>query len=60
MWRVKNPGKTHSFNYDLDRRYTKTLTGTEKNTKKKNKPLDAPNIDRHKKNKNSNYSEVHP
>ena len=27
----------------------KTLTGTKKN--KKNKPLDAPNIDRHKKNK---------
>ena len=31
-----------------------------KKTQKKNKPLDAPNIDRHQKNKNSNYSEVHP
>ena len=30
-------------------RYTKTLTGTKKT--KKNKPLDAPNIDRHQKNK---------
>ena len=28
-------------------RYTKTLTGTKKT--KKNKPLDAPNIDRHQK-----------
>ena len=27
---------------------------------KKNKPLDAPNIDRHQKKKSSNYSEVDP
>ena len=58
----KTPSKTHFFHHDLDMRYTKTLTGTKKN--KKNKPLDAPNIDRHQKkqkNKNSsNYSEVDP
>ena len=37
-----------------------TSTGTNKN--EKNKPLDAPNIDRHQKNNNisSNYSEVDP
>ena len=42
-----------------DSDFTKHWQAPKKN--KKNKPLDAPNIDRHKKNKNSsNYSEVDP